>query len=384
MPHRPRFRSLLLTCLGILAASGITHAANFSAPRMELSTWGRMQDGDFGLFSRAYVELLLEGGDKFRGRTEFTFQDNHLEDSRPLPPAYDADELQWTLQKNLRFKSISVEMKKLFGGPINLEYFTGATDIFASGSDFLRSFDTDDFTSAVTGYEYFPQGVIYEGLHAVNGTGLKLRAPGLAGCFDLSLYTYQDAYFPKGRYSSDFRLLYNAESLKIETFFGATYPSPPYGLYRGGLMFFVSTGVGGEFFAQIGIPRWDPDTDADFAAELFYLLFEPRVRVDRFSVILTFFWHPLYYRQAATMEEGTLDFFVKFMYGDHRKKGIRGGLENKLGLQTRTRDEYHVQVSPFLSFLTSGVAWDLKLNIQLQPFALDELIQTYIGIKTQL
>jgi hypothetical protein len=173
-------------------------------------------------------------------------------------------------------------------------------------------------------------------------------------------------------------------NLQIETFVGATYPNSALGLYRGGLLFFYSTGLGGEFFTQIGVPRWDPETDADFTMDLFYLLFEPRVRVDLFSIALTFFWHPQYYEQAETNEAGTLEFFIKFMYGDIRKTRLSGGVENRLTLQTRSGDQYSFRVSPFLAVATSGVVWDLRINLQVQPYELDELVQTYFGIKTQL
>ena len=366
-------------------------AVNISIPTMELMTWGRMENDVFGLFSRAYMEILFEGGYKFGGRVEFQYDDGSLEESRDLSGIYDSTEVEKSLQKNLMFKSISVEMYRLFESRINLVYFSGTTDVFASGDVFPRTFGTADIASAVKGYGYFPTGVIYDGIHTVRGTGVKLHAPEFSDWMQLSLYSYQDEYVGRGRYSSDFRGVFNREDLKIETFIGATYPVSTYGVYRAGLLFYYSTGLGGEFFTQIGIPRWDPGLDTTITIDNFYLLFEPRVRIDLFSIFLTLFWHPQYYHQQETDESGTMDIIIRFAYGDVEKTMLSAGLENGLTLQTRAGDQVMFRISPFLSMVTSGVIWDFKVNVRLYPYSvrqypygLGEIIETYIGFKTEL
>lgn len=376
-------RFLLFTIL--LAAPTLpSFAADIRIPALELMTWGRMDDGGFGLFSRAYLELLVEGGSKFGGRVELMLEDENLEDGRSLPDPYDPDEMEQVLQKYLLLKSVSFEIKRLFETPINLVYFSGTTDVFASGDVFPRIFESDPVASLVRGYRYFPTGVIYDGIHTVRGTGFKIHAPGLAERFNLAVYTYQDEYFGRGKYSSDIRAVYNSGDLKIETFVGATYPDTDMGIYRAGLLFFYSTGLGGEFFTQIGIPRWDPLVDDKFTTDLFYLLFEPRVRMDLFSIVLTFFWHPEYYNQVETNESGTLDLFIRFAYGDLGKTSYNLGVENQLTLQTRAGDQMAFRVSPYLSLVTSGIAWDFRVNFKLHPYRMSELFETFIGIKTEL
>ena len=359
-------------------------AANVSIPNMELMTWGRVEDDIYSFYSRAYLELLIDGGYKFGGKAEFLFDDRDLEKQQSLPNTYDPNAIDQVLQKNLTLKSISVETRRLFDLPLSLVYFSGTTDIFANGEIFPKQYGSYAFASSVKGYVYFPTGVIYDGLYTVKGTGLKLHVPDLSDWMNLAVYTYQDGYLGVGKYSSDLRGLFSLENLKIETFIGTSYPNSNSGIYRGGLLFFYSTGLGGEFYTQIGVPRWDPVVDKSFNIDLFYFLFEPRVRIDLFSIILTFFWHPEYYNQIATDETGTVDIFIKFLYGDPRRTQANGGLENRLAFQTQSGDQIIYRLSPFLSVVTSGVIWDFKVNVRLYPYKQKELIETFIGIKTEL
>jgi hypothetical protein len=380
-PHRLRLFPFLAFLIFLPFVLG---AAEVSIPSLELMTWGRMVDDSFGLYSRAYMQLLIEGGETYGARVELEFDDRDLEKSRTLDPVYNPDNLEQALEKTLLFKSISVEICNLFNTPINLVYFTGATDVFCSGDVFPKHFESEPVASHVKGYSYFPTGVLYDGIHAVRGTGFKLHTPDLSDRMNFAVYAYQDEYLGQGRYSSDLRAMFNTDSLKIEAFWGATYPLSDYGIYRGGLLFFYSTGLGGEFFTQIGIPRWDPSTDNSFNIDLFYFLFEPRVRINLFSIILTFFWRPEYYHQQRTLESGDVDILISFMYGDKEKTSVSGGIENQLSLQTREGEQISFRISPFLSLVTSGVIWDFKINTRLYPYRIKELVEVYVGVKTEL
>ena len=374
----------LVLAFSLFCPPVIVKAANVSIPNMELMTWGRVENDAYSLYSRAYLELLIDGGYKFGGRAEFMFDDRDLEQQQKLPDTYNANDVDQALQKNLLLKSISVETRRLFDLPLSLVYFSGTTDIFGNGDTFQRQYGSYAFASTVKGYGYFPTGVIYDGLYTVKGTGLKLHIPDLSDWMNIAVYTYQDGYLGVGKYSSDLRGIFNLENLKIEAFVGTTYPNTDSGIYRGGLLFFYSTGLGGEFYTQIGVPRWDPAVDKSFNIDLFYFLFEPRVRINLFSIVLTFFWHPEYYNQIVTDETGTVDIFVKFLYGDPRRTQANGGIENRFSLQTQSGDQIVYKLSPFLSVVTSGVIWDFKVNVRLYPYKQNELIETFIGIKTEL
>ncbi|HOV37989.1 MAG TPA: hypothetical protein PLG79_04640 [Spirochaetales bacterium] len=358
-------------------------SAEISIPRFELMSWGRMEDEQFGIFSRAYLEIAIQGGtETFGGQAEFLFEDSSIEDTGELPSTYDPVLLEDSFQKKIGLKSLSVEMKHLLNSSLSLAYFTGTTDVFGGGKIFPTEFHTPPIASLVEGYVYFPWGVRYEGIYTVSGTGLKLDT---AKTFDsalVSLYTYQDQYLGKGKYSSDLHAVFNFNALKMETFLGASYPISTYGLYRGGLLFYYSTPEGGEFFTQMGIPLWDPEADKEFTVDLFYFLFEPRVRIGLFAIDITFFWHPEYYLQQPTLESGTADIFLRFMYGQLNKTHWMGGIESGFTIQTNVGDEVSYRLTPLFMLDTAGVTWELRVNFNLYPYHLNSLVEAYLGAKT--
>lgn len=375
-------RSFIPLLLAFLAASPAS-AANISVPNLQLMTWGRMEGGAFGLNSRSYLELLIEGGYKFGGRIELKLDDADLEGLRGLPDSYDRSSVEEVLERHLLFKSVSVEMREILPGPFNLQYFTGETDVLASGDEFVKSFGTAPFASHVRGYSYFPTGTVYDGLHTINGTGIKFYAPKLGENLQLAWYLYQDTVLGKGSFSTDFRSLLNFDDLKIETFLGSSFPVSSYGLYRGGILFFYSTGLGGEFLTQIGVPRWNPAEAAALTIDMFYFLFEPRIRFDLFAIILTVFWHPEYYKNAKTNELGTIDFNANFAFGDLRKTTTLGGIEGNVNLSSGAGRQMNVRASPYISINTSGIIWDFKINFNVFPYALEHLFEAFVGMKTE-
>ncbi len=347
-------------------------AADLAVPNLELITRGYVSGGDFLLGTRGSVDFLVAGGYKFGGRVLLGFESNNLEDTED--------------KKNLEFKGAYVIMRDLFGIPMDLTYFTGENDVFGTGSIFPSYFGARPIASRFSGYLYFPEEnqVRYEGIHAVSGTGLKISS-GFGSTVNLSaLYIYQDSYLGTGTYSLDLFTAFNTELFKTEAFVGATHPYPDakFGYYRAGLLLFYDTGQGGEFLTQIGVPRWDPNLDK-FTIDLFYFLFEPRVRFDFFSIILSLFWHPEYYLQQETNELGSADINANFQFGDPNTSIINGGVESKLSLSTTAADQLRAVIAPYFSTMTSGVIWDFKVNTQLFPWNVKEMFEVFIGVRAE-
>lgn len=360
----------------ILFGSVYGSAADLAVPTLELITRGYMSGGDFLLGTRGSVDFLVAGGYKFGGRILLGFESNNLED-----PEGD---------KNLDFKGAYVVMRNLFGIPLDLTYFTGENDVFGTGAIFPSSFGAKPIASRFSGYLYFPEEdqVRYDGIHTVSGTGLKI-ASGFDSTVNLSsLYIYQDSYLGTGSYSLDLFTAFNTEFFKTEGFIGASYPVPEeiagakYGFYRAGLLLFYDTGQGGEFLTQIGIPRWNPMADS-FGIDLFYFLFEPRVRFDFFSIILTLFWHPEYYLQEETNELGSADINANFQFGNPDTSIMSGGIEAKLSLSTTAVEQFRAVVAPYFSTITSGAIWDFKMNTQLFPWNLKEMFEMFVGVRAE-
>jgi hypothetical protein len=359
---------IALILISFLAAGAA--GADLAVPRLELITRGYASGGDFLLGTRGRVDFLVAGGYKFGGRILLGFESNNLEDPE--------------LEKNLAFRGAYVIMRNLFGIPLDLTYFTGENDVFGTGAIFPTYFGAKPIASRFSGYLYFPEEsqVRYEGIHTVSGTGLKI-ASGFGSNVNLtSLYLYQDSYLGTGTYSLDMLTAFNTEFFKMEGFLGASYPVSVYGYYRAGLLLFYDTGQGGEFLTQIGIPRWDPQTDP-FAIDLFYFLFEPRVRFDFFSIILTLFWHPEYYLQTETNELGSADINSNFQFGNPDTSITSGGIEAKLSLSTTAAEQFRAVIAPYFSTITSGVIWDIKVNTQVFPWDVAEMFEMFVGVRAE-
>ncbi len=358
--------ALVLTSLLAAGAAG----ADLTVPRLELITRGYASGGDFLLGTRGRADFLVAGGYKFGGRVLLGFESNNLEDPEG--------------EKTLDFRGAYVIIRNLLGIPLDLTYFTGENDIFCTGAIFPSYFGAKPIASRFSGYLYFPEEsqVRYEGIHTVNGTGLKMSS-GFGSSVNLSsLYLYQDSYLGTGTYSLDLFTAFNTEFFKMEGFLGASYPASKFGYYRAGFLLFYNTGQGGEFLTQVGIPRWDPQVDP-FAIDLFYFLFEPRVRFDFFSIILTLFWHPEYYLQAATNELGSADVNANFQFGDPDNSILSGGVEANLSLSTTAAEQFRAVVAPYFSTITSGVIWDFKVNTQVFPWNVAEMFEMFVGVRAE-
>jgi hypothetical protein len=154
------------------------------------------------------------------------------------------------------------------------------------------------------------------------------------------------------------------------------------GAYRAGLMFFLASEAGGELFTQIGIPRWEPGVEG-LTINHFYFLLEPRIRLDFLSIYLTFFWHPAYYNHLPTGEGGAIDISGRLIFGDTPESELRGGVGATASIRSgSSTDAFSLYISPFLQVVNSGVLWDFKLRPKIIPFALENLFEGYIGIRT--
>jgi hypothetical protein len=383
----PGVRILHRRVFGLLAAllvlSSPLHAATINVPSLELMTRGYRQSGLFGFTSRGEFELQIEGGYKFGGRIALSYDSTNLEGS--------------LADVGVAFKSAGIEIRQLAGLPIGVSFFVGEDDNFCSGDVFPRLFGTVPITTRYRGFFYFPESIIYDGIHRVRGTGFIADFPNNNQRFLGSFYLYQDlnitrtvdgvSTFWPGHYSADFRALVNLERVKLEAFAGATYPTPgaaASGYFRGGLLFYAAeTNV--EFLAQLGIPRIAPGVDA-FSINLLYLLFEPRVHLGVLHIIPTFFWHPQYYLQQPTGELGSFDVNLNFLFKSEALEQISGGIEANLVFRAATGaavQQLTVKASPYLTFVTPGVLWDVKVNANLFPFNPSTLVDVFLGIRAE-
>ena len=354
----------------LLSASTLAFSADINVPVLELTTRGFFDSGGtFTLGTRGQVELLIAGGFKFGGQILMDFENDDLEN---------ADNVE-----NLAFKGANITMRNPLNLPIEFAYFTGESDTFGAGDIFPDYFGSKKIASDFRGYLYFPEPdrVRYDGMHVVDGTGIKLSSAFLTDWNTTSIYFYQDTYLGSGTYSADLWTSVNTERFKLEAFAGASFPASSFGFWRAGLLLFYDTGLGGEFLTQIAVPRLDPAND-EVQLDLFYLLFEPRIRFGIFSIILTLFWHPEYYLQTATGELGSADINAKFHFGEPQG-AASGGVEAKLGFSSSSDDQFKAIIAPYFSVATSGVSWDFKVNTKLFPFDLSDIVEIFVSVRAE-
>jgi len=376
-----------LTVLFLVGLSAAwSHAANVSIPTFQLLTRGLLDDGLFVLSTQADVEVKVGGGYKFGGELNLSIRSDTLEEPTNPTSVYDQGVVAAALRERLTLSSASAIVRDLFGLPFDLRYFIGEHDRILNGDLFPEHFGTPIIASDFRGLLYFPDGLVYDGVHVVDGTGLALSAARLAPWLFLETAVYQDAYLGAGYYSSDLRAAFNFQRFKAETFVGASFPQAEFGIYRAGALLYYATGEGGEFLTQIGVPRWAPVTDGALTMNDFFFLFEPRVHIGLVSLVLTLFWHPEYYVQAPTNESFATDIVVRVIAGDLTENAVSGGLESAVRLrpsEVGDQQQLRVGAAPFLSINSSGVLWDFKADFNLFPFDLTDLVTGYVGIRTQ-
>jgi hypothetical protein len=355
-------------------------AANISVPLFEMITRASNQDGEFVLTTRSDVDLMIEGGVKFDASLGFNLDTDRLQGDDTLPPTYDSAVLDSYLGRTLAFKSATITARNVADSPINLTHFVGTLEPFATGQTFRRDFGTRIFATEFQGFRYFPDGVVYDGIYTPRGTGIIVGTEPLNQTILAEFYAYQDELLGLGVFANDARVLFNFPLAKVEFFTGASYPAGDYGLYRGGIMMFFDTNAGGQFFGQVGVPSWDPQSG--FSLEDFYFLFEPRVTFTKVGAALTLFWHPEVYQQRITDEEGALDINFRLQVGVQPETVLSGGFDSAMEYRPNDDEQVRLLTSPFLRLSTSGVVWDFQIRTQVYPIVPADAFQGFIGVRT--
>ncbi|HAK46065.1 MAG TPA: hypothetical protein DCO79_09145 [Spirochaeta sp.] len=346
-------------------------STDISIPSLELITRLYPDDGVFTLQTMGSFEMEVEGGYKFGGKLKLGVDDAAV------------DDIFGTGLPALKFKAAEVTINELFGIPLSVSYFTGVIEDFCTGGIFHTYFGTSIIEPKLSGFLYFGDGINYDGLHSVAGTGFSVSSTFGTDWNYTEAYIYQDAYIGSGFFSADLRSAFNIGDLKLEAFAGASFPISTMGIYRGGLLLYYKASETGSFFAQVGIPRYDPGVDS-FGINLFYFLFEPRLSFGVFGINLSFFWHPSYYHNAATVEDGSIDLLVEFAFGDLETFPITGGIAPQLTYDANsTTQQFLVKASPFMTVATSGVLWDFKLDVNVLPFDLSTMFEGYVGVRAE-
>ena len=385
--------SLILLIFTILIPVAV-FSADISIPSLELVTRMYPNDGLFALQTRGSFEMEIAGGYKFGGKLKLGIEDAVIDDvfgnNTAIVLDTDGNEIIVEDMTNggsglpeLEFQAAEVTINELFDLPMSFSFFTGIIDDFCDGSIFHTYFGTSIIEPRLSGFLYFGDGVDYNGLHSVAGTGFSVSTTFGTDWNYSRAYIYQDAYLSTGFYSADIRSAFNLGDLKLEGFAGASFPISTAGIYRGGLLLHYKASDTGSFFAQVGIPRWDPLVD-QFGINLLYFLFEPRLSFGIFGINLSFFWHPSYYHNIATEEDGSIDLLVDLAVGNLEEFPVTGGLSTQLTYNPEySTDQLVTKVSPYMTVATSGVLWDFKVNATVFPFDLATMFEGYVGVRAE-
>ena len=230
----------------------------------------------------------------------------------------------------------------------------------------------------------------YDGLYTAEGTGFRFgTTPKMSSSSIIYAYIYQDSNLGIGHWSGDVRFLANSPTVKTELFAGAS-GGGTYGLYRGGLLFYATSGDVGEFYSQAGLTYFDPTQS--LSLDNLYFLFEPRVNFGIGQAAITVFYHPAWYLQkyyGDSGEKDALDAAFTLRFGHISQVGAEGGLQTLLEFRPLTSDTtltppLSVDASPFYSLITGGVRWDFKLDLRVFPFPNPwyGMFKPFIGVKT--
>jgi hypothetical protein len=383
--------------------------ADITIPRLELATRAASEEGEFTVSSTAAADIALEGGYKYGALLGLSFESADLGralayrnftiqgGSGTTPPSWDDYNALVDRMNNqavLSFRIAKATARNLFNLPLELSYFIGIADNFCSGDDFTVRFGTAPIGTGFRGFYYFPKGIDgnishqYNGIHGVRGTGLSFTLNSWDFIVPM-FYVYQDFSFidetfgiyENGHYSGDLRVLFNREKFKMEAFSGGTVSKNGGNSIRGGLLAYFNSGIGTEFLLQFGIPGWV--VGEDFSIDNFYFLIEPRIDFGFLATYITFFYHPLLYLQKENeSERGKADINMKVFTGDLGESGLEGGLELTMGLKVGEMEDLSVYATPFASFVTNGLLWDVKIRLNLRSFdAPGEMIELFMGIR---
>jgi hypothetical protein len=371
----------------LASAVGLLGAAEFTIPRLEMATRGRVENGDFVLGSEISADLSLTGGYKYGVLLGFDFETGDLMDPTS------------SLGAGLGFRVAKATARDLFDLPLELSYFLGAGDDFCSGDEFSNRFGIAPIGTTYRGFFYFPEGIggimnrRYNGIHSARGTGLSVALTKWGNIVPIFYlyedFTYDFPYNPLSptfdtgdiHYSSDARVLFNNENTKIEAFMGVSLTSDMDANLRAGVLAHFSSNKGMEFLLQGGVPGWD--VDSKFGIDNLFFLMEPRLRFEKGGLNVTFFYHPVEYLHIKTLDErGKVDLNIKFYLGKP-ETGFSGGAEATMSLKIDGMDDFSLFLSPFVSFAASGLLWDAKVRVNVLDFSPPaEVFELFIGVRT--
>ncbi|GHU47932.1 hypothetical protein FACS1894200_04080 [Spirochaetia bacterium] len=414
----------LAVCLG---AAGL-YAAEISVPLLEFVTRTTFEDGEAVMSSMASADIGINGGYKYGVLLGLSFNARNLGkamayqnyrmdywDNGPSGSQLTDDDYNDLVdqindrndnQAVLSFRMAKATARELFGSPLEFAYFIGEADTFCSGSEFESRFSTGRIATDYQGFSYFPNGIggdilrQYDGIHGVQGTGISF-ALNAWDAFVPLLYLYQD--FPYSsqykldsgelvdagdtHYSGDLRFLYNGDSIKLEAFGGMTTGKAEgtgrSNSGRGGLLAYLSANENTGLFLQAGIPDWH--TGSKLTTDNLYFLMEPRLKFSLLSIYVTFFYHPVEYIHVYTKEEkGKADLNFKLFFGTLETSGVEGGIETTACLQMNEVRDTDFYVSPFVSIVSTGLRWDLKLRTNLTDLNNEQegACAIFIGVRT--
>ncbi|GHU09185.1 hypothetical protein FACS1894151_06430 [Spirochaetia bacterium] len=364
--------------------------AEISVPRLELFSHGTIKDGSLTVGTSALADITLNGGYKYGATLGFSLSSTNLEKA-----------FLFQDENLLSFRVFQAIVRQPFALPVELSFFVGAADTFCSGDNFLSRFGMEGIGTDYRGFLYFPEGLggnsgqYYSGaIHGIQGTGISLALTSWEQVVPV-LYIYEDLSFIRpeifatvpleeqlNSYSADLGLLINTAPVKLELFGGYSYTWEKKTAVRGGLLAYLSNGKGVDFLAQAGIPCWIPGED--FSIDNLYFLMEPRIRFGIFAVHVTLFYHPLYYMNRINpAEQGKADVNFRFIFGNLDEKGTEGGLETTMILKAYDITDFVIRISPFFSWISGGMEWNLKIRIN--PLGFDDPsggFDAFLGIRT--
>ena len=351
-------------------------AAEITIPHVEMASRGMMENDEFAVSSSISADLTLTGGYKY---------------AFLLGLSLDLEDVIRTNYKNMPgfpiFRIAQATVHDLFGLPLELSYFIGSGDTFCTGDDFSDRFGLSPFGTDYRGFFYFPEGVSYDGIHGVQGTGFTLGLTVWEKVIPI-LYLYNNLIFNSDTslgenfYSGDLRLLFHYNSFSLEAFGGVSMNSRMDLKVRGGLMLHFASERGMEFFIQGGIPGWQ--TNEEFSIDNLFFLVEPRLQFEKFGASITFFYHPVeYYHVFNPNEKGKADINIKFRFGNSYLNVITGGFETGGTLKIDNSEKLVIYVSPFASFISGGLQWDAKIRVRpLHTSNIMNMLDFFIGVRT--
>jgi hypothetical protein len=403
-------KMLFFVALALFALWGPLFGAEITVPRLEVVSRGSMDGGKPVISTMAEADIALEGGYKYGITLGLGFEAQNLEKAitygqmkLPLfdiPTPITEVELnplidRYNNQAVLSVRFLEATVRELFGKPLELSFFAGHYNALGSGDEFIPRFGTFPVGTDYRDFFYFPEGLNgnpsmrYNGaIHSILGTGFALSyagekvVPTFYAYQDLSYYDASGATtFFSGNYSGDFRLLVNSPNVKFEFFAGGSYLGAAAPVFRGGLAAYFTNGEGVGFFLQAGIPHWDYGDI--ISIDDCYFLIEPRLHFGKAGLNVTFFYHPSFYLNQPTKDEGMADVNLKFFIGDISTSALEWGFESTVSLKINNGEDLSLWVSPFLSAVTNGLRWDFKVRVNPLYFnGMGDLAELYVGIRT--